>query len=183
MFKNTNIRFSIVVLAVLAIFCGMGYYYRTQLEKKIQFYANSQNSAAEIALKSLSDSKKSLVLNPLRSPGHGVAQALQNIQENPGTESGLKLPTLFKDKIDVYSESERNRRNGYMWVDSITDKYIVTLGNINGVFPGGYLTVYDNENPIGQVRVLTAYEVISYVEPFEPKKFEITKDYYQVFVE
>lgn len=181
MAREIKIRFSIVVLTVLATLCGIAYYYRSEMAQRLSMLEKSSDEpGADLDADGAAASK--LSGEPFKSR-YPLPSNLPVVPQGAATQSGLELPTLAQKSAPILSDEEKGRRDGYMWIDRVTDKYIVTLGNVNGVFPGGYLTVYDNENLVGQVRVVTAFDVISYVEPLESAKAKLIKEYYQVLVE
>lgn len=90
-------------------------------------------------------------------------------------------PEHLADKVESIYEDEEKKTAGYLWVDHLAQKYIVTLGLANGVEPGKKLWVYDQTQKIGDVKVEQALDVISYVVPLFEAQALLTKDYYQVY--
>jgi hypothetical protein len=57
---------------------------------------------------------------------------------------------------------------------------MVTLGVLNGVTKGVRLGVFEADKRVGTVKVTSALDVVSYVEPVDKKLTEFSRDYYQV---
>ncbi len=94
----------------------------------------------------------------------------------------INLKTVLKQSQEIYSLEERDNRQGLMWVDRKTSKFIVTLGAMNGLSKGSMLSVYDGNNKVGEVEVEVALDSISYVRPDEPSAV-LNNDYYEVRIE
>ncbi len=81
------------------------------------------------------------------------------------------------------SKEERHRKEGVLWIDQQASQYIITLGAVNEISLGDYLTIFDGKQKIGQVKVIELFDTISYVQPLEKKKKSMKKKYYRVIVE
>ena len=95
----------------------------------------------------------------------------------------IHLKSIVNEAEEVYGEEEKMRKEGLLWVDRKSSRFIVTLGALNGVNKGSYLTIYDGDKKVGQAKVESAFDVISYVSPLEKSLNLSTKDYYRVVVE
>ena len=95
----------------------------------------------------------------------------------------VNLVSLVKQAEAVYGPEEKNRKEGVLWIDHETSQFVVTLGALNGLLPGKYLTVYDGQKKIGQVAVDTPLDVISYVHPLGTSMDFSQNDYYRVVIE
>ncbi|MCK5581695.1 MAG: hypothetical protein KAJ18_10545 [Candidatus Omnitrophica bacterium] len=95
----------------------------------------------------------------------------------------LRLESLLAEANKVYSNKEKSRRDGYLWVDREESTWIVTLGAIHGLAQGSSLAVYDGNDKAGSVVVKTLLDVISYVQPDKRSANKFTKDNYRVVVE
>lgn len=103
------------------------------------------------------------------------------IQPVPG--ESISLQTVLKEAQTVYPPEEKNKMEGLLWVDKKSDKLIVTLGALNGLSEGRLLSVYEDSQKIGEVKVKTALDSISYVEVQGQLKTFLKGDYYQVKIE
>ncbi len=100
-----------------------------------------------------------------------------------GASDGVSLKRLVAQSEEIYGKNEKSRKEGFLWVDQQASQYVVTLGAINNLFPGDYLTVYDGDKKIGQVKVESSFDIISYVQPLEKINRIFQKDYYRVVIE
>lgn len=102
------------------------------------------------------------------------------VKEN---EENVNLASLVKEAEKVYGQVEKRRKEGFLWIDRNTSRYVITLGAVNGLIPGNHLTVYEGDQKIGQVTVDTPFDIISYVHPFNDSQKSFTSDYYRVVIE
>lgn len=75
------------------------------------------------------------------------------------------------------------RRDGTLWYDSESSKWIITLGLSNGIEVGSSFNVYDNTKILGKVKVVEVYDVISYVEPVNFSSSNLIGQYLNVVLE
>ena len=94
----------------------------------------------------------------------------------------MQTERLVEVAESVYDEAEKNRREGYVWIDRQTSTYVVTLGALHGLKPGDILPIYDKETLIGHVTIDSVLDVISYVHPQESADV-FSRDYYRVTLE
>ena len=98
-------------------------------------------------------------------------------------EKAVSLKSLVKEAEKVYGQEENLNKEGFLWIDRKSARYVITLGALHGLLPGKHLGVYDGDQRIGQVIVDTPFDVISYVHPAEESKDLFSSDYYRVVVE
>jgi len=116
----------------------------------------------------------------------GIAsEASQPAQEGSTTdkEEVISLDSLIEAATTAYGEEERAKKEGYLWIDKKSAKYIITLGGINGLKVGTSLGLYDGQDKIGQVKVEMPFDVISYVQLVDVTQDTLQKDYYRVLIE
>ncbi|MFT7538294.1 MAG: hypothetical protein ACI9F2_000437 [Lysobacterales bacterium] len=94
-------------------------------------------------------------------------------------EEDIFLKSIVDVAMDVYTESQISKREGYLWVDRKTSQYIITLGAMNGLLSGSKLSVFHNDRFIGEVEVDVVFDSISYVVSKPDIVFE-EGDYYKV---
>lgn len=95
----------------------------------------------------------------------------------------ISLKTVLKQSQGIYSLEEQAQREGLMWVDHKTSRFVVTLGAIHGLVKGSILSVYDGNKRIGEVKVESALDAISYVSPDNQFRSLLNNDYYEVRIE
>ena len=100
-----------------------------------------------------------------------------------GKLNTINLQHLVQRAEQVYSEEERNRKEGLLWMDPETSLYIVTLGALHGLKRGAYLGVYKGDERLGQVMVDSPMDVISYVRPVDQSLQELNDNYFRVVIE
>jgi hypothetical protein len=98
----------------------------------------------------------------------------------PESSPGINMDTLVDEAKKIYSDEEKNRKEGALWVDRKTGKYIITLGAINNLKVGDFLRAYDGKLEIGQVKVEFAMDTISYVKPVNSEMVFLANNYYRV---
>lgn len=130
-------------------------------------------SAKEIELQDLTD--EYFLINTQKDVAVSQVQTLQS-------QAGR---FLNRDKVidaaqSVHGEDESNRTDGSFWIDRKSGRCMVTLGVLNGVDKGSRLSVYEGENKIATVNVVSALDVVSFVEPVDKKVMDFKRDYYQV---
>ncbi|MCB9771450.1 MAG: hypothetical protein H6754_02735 [Candidatus Omnitrophica bacterium] len=92
----------------------------------------------------------------------------------------IDLDKVVTASQKVHGEKEANRIDGTLWIDRKSQKYIMTLGILNGVTKGSRLIIYDGDNKLATIKVISALDVVSFGEPVDKKITDFTKDYYQV---
>jgi len=95
----------------------------------------------------------------------------------------ISLDKILEEAQKQYDEGERDRKEGFLWIDRETQTLVVTLGALNGVSAGTVLTIYDGDEKVGVVRVETPLDVISYVQPINKTLKQLDNDNYRVVVE
>lgn len=110
--------------------------------------------------------------------------ALEPSEEiNPLAADEVPLDRVLEAAQKVYSPSEKDRTEGFLWIDRKASHLIVTLGAMQGLKPGSRLSIYEGEQKIGQVIVNTPFDVISYVQPVETSMDQLKNDYYRAVME
>jgi len=126
--------------------------------------------------------KNAAVLTKKQFPGPSLVANTQDTKTSK-TKKKVSLRPLVDEAKGVYSSSEKEKKEGYLWVDNTSSNYVVTLGVVNGIFAGDDLTVYDGNKEIGRVTIDTAFDVISYVAVNVDLIKILKKDYYRVVKE
>ena len=85
-------------------------------------------------------------------------------------EEAISLKAVLKQSEKIYPPQETGRKEGVMWFDRKASRFVVTLGAINGLSKGSVLSVYDGDDKIAEVKVESALDAISYVNPDESSK-------------
>ena len=106
---------------------------------------------------------------------------LAEVEKSSG--KSVRLESVLRAANQSVDPKEKDRREGYLWVDRQGKSWIVTLGALNGVSVGSRLAVYDGENKIGKIKVQTLLDVISYVQPEDDSVKALKDDYYRVVLE
>ncbi len=175
MAKKSLKRFSYLFLMSGILAMAAGFYYFAKINTEIVHQ----------------EQFKAATLKKLRSFEAKIEKRAQEIRRQNRTvvpESAQKtapvnLESLLKRAQNVYGEEEMKRREGNLWVDQKNAQMIATLGALQGVLPGGYLTIYDKDQRIGQVTVKTSWDVISLVQPLDGSLTLSTDQYYRVVKE
>ena len=95
----------------------------------------------------------------------------------------VKLEDLLHASAGVYGETEKQRKEGFLWIDRRAQSFIITLGALNGLYPGSELSIYDGNRKIDVARVDTPFDIISYVKPLNTSLEHFDDNYYRVLVE
>ncbi len=95
----------------------------------------------------------------------------------------IRLDKLIDEAKLVHGQEELNRKEGSLWIDRVAKTYYVTLGALNGLYPGSKVTIYDGDAKLAEMKVATPLDVISYVEPIDKKLSDFSKDYYRAVFE
>jgi len=127
----------------------------------------------------LRDMKQDLVL--ARTEKDLVKIRAEQLQLEVGRVIDLDKVVTASQK--VHGADEAGRKQGSMWINRKTQSCMVTLGALNGVTKGSELGVYDGENKLGIVKIVSTLDVVSYVVPVNQELKEFTKDYYAVKTE
>ena len=80
----------------------------------------------------------------------------------------------------IYGEEELNRKEGVLWVDPKDSSFVVTLGKVNGAFPGSHLNVYDGSTLITEAVIQSASDITAHVKFTDKTPDEFKKSYYKV---
>lgn len=95
----------------------------------------------------------------------------------------IDLDKVVSASKEIHGADEANRKQGSLWINRKTQSCMVTLGALNGVTKGSRLDVFDGEEKIGKVNIISALDVVSYAEPVDKELKEFKKDYYAVKAE
>ena len=95
----------------------------------------------------------------------------------------ILLDSLVEESKSLYGEPEEARKEGILWTDVRSSRFIVTLGALQGLLPGKHLAVYDGNNKMGEVTVEKVFDIISYVQPMETPLNFSPSNYYRVVLE
>ncbi len=106
---------------------------------------------------------------------------VEELQQAVG--KSVRLEKVLETANQTYDAKEKERREGYLWVDREGQTWVITLGALNGVSVGSRLAVYDGDKKIGTIKVKTPLDVISYVQPVDKSVEELKDDYYRVVLE
>ena len=107
----------------------------------------------------------------------GSAEAEKSIDKS------ISVKALVREAEAVYDDKEKSRREGLLWVDRKTGRFMVTLGAMHGLKIGSNLSVYVGSSSIGQVKVDSLFDVISFVSPIK-KSLDLSKqNYYKIVIE
>ena len=113
---------------------------------------------------------------------NAMQRKVADLQDEVGRS--IDMNKLLDTAGDRYSAEEKDRKEGYLWIDRQTSTVIVTLGALHGLSAGKKLAVYDqNKKPIGDVIVDTPLDVISYVHPMAKSIADFRENYYRVAIE
>lgn len=130
-------------------------------------------SAREFEVKDLNE--KLLLVSTEKE---AAASQAQEFKSQVGRALDLKKVVDASQK--VHGESESQRKTGSMWINRKTASSMVTLGVLNGVTKGSRLGVFDGKNKIATLKVISALDVVSYVEPVDKEIGDFQRDYYEV---
>ena len=126
---------------------------------------------------------------PKKDPVKEVKDVLKKepVKEDPKevkkVEENISLKALVKEADSVYGDAEKSRKEGLLWVDRKTARIMVTLGAVHGLSRGSILSVYEGSTKIGQVKVDTAFDVISFVS-LGDNSVDLSKhNYYKIVIE
>ncbi len=156
------------------IFTGLIFIFVSFLGAVFLLYltVNAQ-SAKEVEVKDLNE--KLLLVNTQKDQASSQAQELQS-----QVGSVLDLDKVVKASEKVHGVSEADRKEGSLWINRKSGNSMVTLGILNGVTKGSRLAVFDGGKKIATLKVTSALDVVSYVEPVDKTLADFTRDYYQV---
>lgn len=161
-----KILFIGIIFVIAAFICTIGILY---------FLVNTQKAKSE----ELGVLREQVVsLNAERDMMERLTTALE--QEAGGS---LDLGRLLEEADKVYDDTEKERREGHLWIDRSAGTCVVTLGALNGLVPGSRLSIYEGDKKIGVVVVKTLLDVISYVQPVGKPLVQFKNDYYRVVFE
>ena len=155
-----------VLFVGLGLFCLIGVFY---------LMINNQQAGA----KENSDLREQLTF--LKTEKEAGDQKIEELQQAAG--KSVRLEKVLEAANETYDSKEKERREGFMWVDREGQNWVITLGALNGISVGSRLSVYDGETKIGTIKVKTPLDVISYVQPVDKSMEELKDDYYRVVLE
>lgn len=186
-----KIFFGLILIVVAVFFVFEAFYYwkvKPQVDAQQQMAAkksSAQNIKLDNVEKRVAELKKAQSSSPAKPAAVETKKA--QLPAQPQTASPppkkITLESLVQASQKVYGPDEAQKSEGSLWVDRGSSKYVVTLGALNGVLPGKTLSVYSDNQKIGQVVVDTAFDVISYVHPTEGSFSVSSGDYYRVVKE
>ncbi len=156
------------------IFTGLVFIFVSFLGAVFLLYltVNAQ-SAKEVEVKDLNE--KLLLVSTEKQ---AATSQKEELQQQVGRV--LDLEKVVRASEKVHGESEADRKEGSLWINRKSGNAMVTLGVLNGVTKGVRLGVFEADKRVGTVKVTSALDVVSYVEPVDKKLTEFSRDYYQV---
>ena len=92
----------------------------------------------------------------------------------------ISLEEFLAKAESIYGPQELKRKDGVLWIDRKETLSMITLGAVNGLTQGARLTVFHNDQKVGEVEVDTAFDIISYVKPVDKPLSEFPNNYYRV---
>ncbi|MCK5633230.1 hypothetical protein KAH94_05740 [bacterium] len=187
--KNIKKIFIGIVLILLALFCAITAFYFLEVKPKLALRRHSKvtdvtvlkKSSQEGVLKILEETEENFFKNT-KEKVFKKKPVLKKSKDKTTQEGVINLNALVRESKAVYSESEKNRKEGILWVDRKTQKLVVTLGAVHGLALESHLTVYDGNFELGQVKVDVLFDVISYVQPEDFLDLS-ERDYYRIISE
>ena len=179
---NIAVGIFLIMLSVCSAVIAFSY------SKKINFESVSAGKSEEIKSESIQvpvvvkDTEPAV--KKQESPAV-VSQEEKNVvlQDKKQSETASNLGALVKKSRTVHGKSEQERREGFLWIDRKSSKFIVTLGASHGLLTGDSLNVYEDDKKIGEVKINVPFDVISYVEPQGEFGNHLTEEYYSVIAE
>ena len=170
-FKKILIGFFLLVIAATS---GLTAFYYLKVKPELASREEELSASVE-KMKSTATMVKQTVSESKDKQKSGTAETTK--------ASGMNLKSIVDRAKSTYSEAEQKRKEGYLWIDRANSKFIVTLGAVQGLLPGDYLTVYDGDKKIGQVTIETPFDVTAYVRPLGESADLFKKNYYHVVKE
>ncbi len=95
----------------------------------------------------------------------------------------LTVQDLVEKASGLYSEEEKKKKEGFLWIDREGKTLLVTLGALNGISPGSKLSVYDGDKKVETLTVESIFDVVSYVKPSKRSVDDFKDNYYRVVLE
>jgi hypothetical protein len=165
-----------LVFIVLAIGSGLGAFYLLEVKPEMTRRAALGNVAQPTApaIDRLAPAASVSKPTPVSTPAAAPAAALL-------AKATVSNPVEPVDPV-AQTPSDQSRKDGFLWIDRKTSRWVVTLGAIHGLKADSLLAVYQGDKVIGQVKVTRAFDVISYVQPMDSPKFE-QSDYFRVVIQ
>jgi hypothetical protein len=166
-------------LIVFALFSAVTAFYFLEVKPKMQ--ARQARKARQTKIKTMKmPADREIKLNE--------KAAAETVRVNESVKPPARTVTKEKESknsqpqivLEEYSESERNRREGTLWIDKATGNYVATLGAVQGIKSGDRLDVYDGEQLIGAVEVKSMQAVFSFVQPVNDAIERSGKKYFSV---
>ena len=116
-----------------------------------------------------------------------LQEQTQNLSKMPSAmttpSSPVKLEDLVKTAESTYDPAEKQRKEGFLWLDHRSSSFIVTLGALQGLQPGSQLNIYDGNKKIDIASVDVPFDVVSYVKPQKNSADFFNSNYYRVVIE
>jgi len=171
--RNLKTIFIGLCFICLAIMSGLAAFYYLEVKPELE-----QREMAKA---------KRLVAQETKIQKRAEVIRMQEKEQTPEApikmEKSASVESFVREAETLYSEEEMNKKEGYLWVDRKSSKYVVTLGAINGLNTDSQLAVYQGKDKIGSVIVDLPLDVISYVRPANPSQKFSENNYYRVVIE
>ena len=189
------------ILIILALAAALTVFYVTKVEPELKVRekarlaklkaqgAKVQQRAADI--KAAEQPKASVPSKTAAQPITKTAGLPKGTPPSPPTpapppkaeSNSIDINKLVEHAKAVYGPEELNRKEGYLWIDRKANKFVVTLGALQGLSNGKTISIYDGDKKIGQVAVDESYDVISYGHPVDLTMDQFPGDYYRAVIE
>lgn len=199
------------VLIILALFCAVTAFYilevkpkmdarkKTGMKKTVGLKAavekkekvssgtvikKEPESRIKKRMSKISDTIKKKVAKEEKNEPLKTQEATKEVpEESKSIDKSISVKALVKESEAVYDDKEKSRKEGLLWVDRKTQRFMVTLGAVHGLKNGSLLSVYQGSLALGKVKVDTVFDVISFVSPVE-KNLDLSKqNYYKIVIE
>jgi hypothetical protein len=95
----------------------------------------------------------------------------------------ISLEEFTEKAENIYGKAELSRKEGILWIDRASSKFMVTLGAVNGLKAESKLGIYQDDKKIGEVVVETPMDIISYVRLPGPSAAQWDRNYYRAVIE
>jgi cell division protein FtsB len=121
-------------------------------------------------------------LTELDAEKNTIQQRMATLKDEVGRS--IALNKLVEESETRYSDEEKSRKEGYLWIDHDAGTAIVTLGALHGLSAGTKLAVLDDANKIiGYVIVDSTMVVVSYVRAMGKSVDDFKGTYFKVKIE
>lgn len=111
-----------------------------------------------------------------------IDERVQALKKEEASKT-FNMDLLLKEAQAIYGDKEKDRKEGYLWIDRKGAQCIITLGALNGLNTGSLVSVYDGNRKIGQVAVDNPMDVISYGHLVDRTMEQLNSDYYRIVKE